>query len=155
MHTLQSSVKLADHTPCSPLSLGLMVLRKAQGKSVHCGFDPEVDPPDWQEVPLPDPEEPVQVEPAAPATLSLGAEVKSAGGYKLSAAKGQKTTPSDSNLTYQAMPLEHQIHAEHNSNFRSLLFPRCPRHDCLLTGMLMPCSPERLTLGRKRRHIWR
>lgn len=47
-----------------------------QGKSVHCGFDPAVDPPDKHDVPLPDPETPVEFKPAAPATLGPAANVK-------------------------------------------------------------------------------
>ena len=49
-----------------------------QGKSIHCGFDPAVDPPDKHDVPLPDPDIPVKFEPAAPATLGPGAKVKAA-----------------------------------------------------------------------------
>ena len=49
-----------------------------QGKSIHCGFDPAVDPPDKHNVPLPDPDIPVKFELAAPATFGPGAKVKAA-----------------------------------------------------------------------------
>ncbi|CAL8466408.1 g5944 [Coccomyxa elongata] len=48
--------------------------KRYQGKSIHCGFDPAVDPPDKHDVPLPDPEIPVEFKPAAPATLGPGAK---------------------------------------------------------------------------------
>lgn len=49
-----------------------------QGKSIHCGFDPTMDPPDKHEVPLPDLDQPVEFEPASPHTLGSGAKVKAA-----------------------------------------------------------------------------
>ncbi|KAK9902752.1 hypothetical protein WJX75_004960 [Coccomyxa subellipsoidea] len=58
-----------------------------QGKSIHCGFDPAVDPPDKHDVLLPDPDIPVTFEPAAPHTLGPGAKVKTTESYTPPVAK--------------------------------------------------------------------
>lgn len=74
-----------------------------QGKSIHCGFDPEEDSPDKDEVPLPDPDDPVREEPAGPATLGPGAKVKASESYLPPVIKRDEARPSTiSILTYQA-----------------------------------------------------
>ncbi len=65
-----------------------------QGKSVHCGFDPAVDPPEKHDVPLPDPDMPVRFKPAVPSTPGPGAKLKTAESFAHPVAKKKPDKPS-------------------------------------------------------------
>ena len=75
-----------------------------QGKSIHCGFDPAVDPPDKHDVPLPDPDIPVTFEPAAPHTFGPRAKVKTAESYTPPVAKDNARKAAKVSLLQSPMP---------------------------------------------------